>query len=92
MSDHDAPVFWTVEGPSYVFRVSDETARRIDAELTAAIVEFIRFDDLEGAPCIYRRERILGLWRSSPESRAILRTVNAALDAELPQRIPGTDD
>lgn len=86
--DLDTPVFWTIEGPTFVFRVAPETAHRIDQELTAAIVEFVRFVDLAGAPVVYRRERILGLWESTPASRSMDRAINRALNAETP---PGTD-
>lgn len=86
--DLEQPTFWTVEGPTFVFRVTEETARRIDHELTAGIVEFVRFEDIGGSATVYRREKIFGLWRSSPESREMDRALNKALNAEMP---PGTD-
>lgn len=89
--DMDALVFWTVETPQYVFRVSPTAAAQLDVELTAAIVEFVRFTDLAGSACVYRREKVLGLWESTPGSRAADRAVTAALKAETPT-IPGTDD
>lgn len=86
--DLEQPTFWTVEGPSYVFRVSEVTALHIKCELLNAIVEFIQFPDICGSPCLYRREQIVGMWRSTPESRAMDRALNRAVAAEIP---PGTD-
>jgi hypothetical protein len=82
----DALTYWTVEGAGIVFRVTPAVAQSIDRELTDGLVEFVRFRDLGGGACIYRRDRIFGLWESSPATRQSDRDVEALLKTESPPR------
>lgn len=86
--------YWVVElDPHGGFvRVTPAEAKRIDDALAAGIVEYIRFHDLAGSLCIWRRDCVRGMYVSDPETRGRGRQIDRLLKDEVDdESIPGVD-